>query len=164
MLYLTSTSTVVVIGPPGSGKTTVGRLLAERSGLPLYSTDNYLGDGHVAALYMVMKAIGDEGWIVEGMIGYRMLRKRKEFGLPAPDIVIELDATDDQIVRSYRERGKQCSLPHIRGFIKAHESVLHDYYAMDGEMPGIWIHSTSPHIAYLIGGGPDGTANNEASA
>lgn len=163
MLHLADTSTVVIIGPPGSGKTHVGLVLAESSGLPLYSTDRFLGDGHVQALYTVMRVIGDEGWIVEGMVGYRMLRKRKQLGMPAPDVVIQLTASDEQIERSYTERNKRCSLPHVKAFCKAHESVMKDYLLLDGEEPRIWIHAHSPHVCHLIGGGPHGTASSDSS-
>lgn len=164
MLHLAEHSTVVVIGPPGSGKTTVGTLLAESSGLPLYSTDTYLGAGHVEALYAIMQLCGDEGWIVEGMIGYRLLRKRKQLKMPAPDIVIELDASDDEIVAAYRKRGTYCDIRKVRAFCKAHEKVLEDYYVLDGELPRIWIHSKSEYLCHLIGGGPGGTASSDSSS
>jgi len=163
MLHLGPDTTVVVIGPPGSGKTAVGRVLAETSELPLYSTDHYLSDGHVAALYSIMQAVGDKGWIVEGMIGYRLLRKRKQLGMPPPDLVIQLHATDGQIVESYVRRGLQCNLPKVRAFIKAHETVLNEYLILDGDMPRIWVHADSPHMVHLIGGGPHGTASSDSS-
>jgi adenylate kinase family enzyme len=164
MLHLAANSTVVVIGPPGSGKTTVGKLLAETSELPLYSTDTYLGAGHVEALYAIMQLLGDEGWIVEGMIGYRLLRKRKQLRMTAPDIVIQLDASDRDIAEAYRQRGTHCDIAKVRAFCKAHETVLDDYVAMDGDMPRVWIHSKSPHLCHLIGGGPQGTARNDSSS
>ena len=161
MLGLCPDTQVVIIGPPGSGKTAVGRLLAEQSGLPLYSTDKFLGDGHVKALYAVMALAGDNGWIVEGMIGYRLLRKRKQLKLPAPDVVIQLGASDEQIAASYAERGKPCNLRLIKNFCAAHDSVPKDYWQLDGDEPRIWIYSQSAHICHLIGGGPEGTANSD---
>lgn len=167
MLHLAPTSTVVVLGPPGSGKSHVGTLLAESSGLPLYSTDEYLTDGHVAALHLVMQAIGDRGWIVEGMIGYRLLRKRAEFGMPPVDIVIELEATDQQIADAYRARDERCDIAKIRRFCKAHETVLRDYLLLDKERPKVWVHANSRHLVALlngrIGGGPDGKASSDSS-
>lgn len=163
MLHLHERSTVVVIGPPGSGKTHVAHVLAESSGLPVYSTDRFLSDGHVAALYLVMQAVGDCGWIVEGMVGYRFLRKRKQLGLPAPDIVIQLDATDEQIIDSYRTRQKHCDIRVIRNFCKAHDKVMEDYLLLDGEEPRVWVHANSRHLCHLIGGGPSGTGHSEAS-
>lgn len=161
MLHLADNSTVVVIGPPGSGKTYVGQLLAEDSGLPLYCTDAYLGNGHVAALYALMQLIGDEGWIVEGMIGYRLLRKRRQLGMPPPDIVIQLDATDEQIEESYKRRGKPCNLPLIRRFCAAHDKVLKDYLRLDGADPPVWVHANSQHLHHLIAGGPEGVENSD---
>lgn len=163
MLHLTDSTTVVIIGPPGSGKSHVGFVLAESSGLPIYSTDAYLTDGHVAALYAIMASIGDEGWIVEGMIGYRLLRKRKELGMPAPDIVIQLTATDEQIENAYVARKQKCDIKKIRAFCKAHDVVLDEYRLMDGDEPQIWIHAKSMHLCHLIGGGPHGTASSDSS-
>ena len=163
MLHLQPTTTVVVIGPPGSGKTHVAGVLAETSGLPVYSTDEYLSDGHVAAQYAVMREIGDTGWIIEGMIGYRFLRKRKQLGLPPPDIVIQLDADDAQISASYAARKKHYNIKTIRRFCAAHETVLDDYLRLDGEDPGIWVHANSFYLCHLIGGGPAGAGHNDAS-
>jgi hypothetical protein len=163
VLHLTPTTTVVIIGPPGSGKTTVGELLAEQSELPLYSTDKYLGYGHLHALYYIIREVGDVGWIVEGMIGYRLLRKRKQLGMPAPDIVIQLDARDDEIQQAYRARNKFCNLAHVKNFCKAHETVLKEYKLLDGDMPKVWVHTKSRNVCHLIGGGPAGRANNDSS-
>jgi hypothetical protein len=164
MLHLTPDSTVVVIGPPGSGKTYVGQVLAESSGLPLYSTDRFMGDVHLAALYAIMELTGDTGWIVEGMIGYRLLRKRQQFGMPPPDIVIQLDATDKEISHSYWARGQLCDVRRIKSFCRAHDAMLKDYFTLDHDLPKIWIHSRSQHICHLIGGGPDNAARNDSSS
>lgn len=155
MLHLAPDSTVVVIGPPGSGKTHVGELLAETSGLPLYSTDTFLDNGAVEALYVLMRACGDKGWIVEGMIGYRLLRKRAQLGMPPPHIVIELEASDQQIIDAYRCRNKHCDIAVIRRFCRSHEKILSDYLLLDHNRPRIWIHANSFHLHHLIGGGPE---------
>jgi hypothetical protein len=41
--------------------------------------------------------------------------------------------------------------------------VLEDYFLLDGDLPKLWIHSTSQHLCRLIGGGPSGIANNDSS-
>lgn len=161
MLYLHDKSMVVVIGPPGSGKSHVGQLLAEQSGLPLYSTDEFLNNGAVEALYAVMQATGDEGFIIEGMVGYRWLRKRKQLRLPAPDIVIQLEASDAEIARSYEQRSKRVSLQRIKTFCRSHEKILDDYYILDGDLPKVWVHGNSTAIAHLIEGGPAGAAPSD---
>jgi hypothetical protein len=101
------------------------------------------------------------------MIGYRLLRKRAQLHMPPPDIVIELEATDDQVIESYRLRGKQCNIHRVRAFCKANEAVLEDYFVLDSDKPRIWIHANSPTLCPLIqermGGGPAGTASNDSS-
>ena len=150
MLHLNDQNKVVIIGPPGSGKTHVATVLGESSDLPIYRTDKFLGDGHVKALYSVIDATGDEGYIIEGMIGYRLLRKLKQLKLPAPDIVIQLEADDFMIEESYAKRNKVVNLNRLKTFCKAHEKVLDDYYKLDGEEPAIWIHGSSQHVTKLL--------------
>jgi energy-coupling factor transporter ATP-binding protein EcfA2 len=117
MLSLHEESVVVVIGPPGSGKSKVGNLLAESSGLPLYSTEELTtGNKALTALKTIMHLCGDEGFIMEGMIGYRWLRKHKEMELPCPDIVIQLDASDEEIEDAMSKRDKHCNTKLIRKF------------------------------------------------
>lgn len=150
MLHLTQHTKVVIIGPPGSGKSHVATVLAESSELPVYRTDKFLNDGHVQALYAVMEAAGDDGYIIEGMVGYRLLRKLKQLDLPAPDIVIQLEADDYMIEESYAKRNKVCNMKRLRAFCKAHEKVMEDYYQLDGEEPKIWIHGDSHHVTSLL--------------
>lgn len=150
MLHLTQHTKVVIIGPPGSGKSHVATVLGESSELPIYRTDKFLNDGHVKALYAVMEAAGEEGYIIEGMVGYRLLRKLKQLDLPAPDIVIQLEADDYMIETSYAKRNKLCNIKRLRAFCKAHEKVMDDYYALDGDEPKIWIHGDSQHVTSLL--------------
>ncbi len=151
MLSLHEESVVVVIGPPGSGKSKVGNLLAESSGLPLYSTEELTtGNKALTALKTIMHLCGDEGFIMEGMIGYRWLRKHKEMELPCPDIVIQLEASDEEIEDAMSKRDKHCNTKLIRKFCAAHEKVLEDYYLLDEERPKVWIHGNSTQVAHLI--------------
>ena len=156
MLHLMETSQVVIIGPPGSGKTQVGELLSEESGLPLYSTEEFLGNMHCTALYAAMQATEEIGYILEGMVGYRWLRQLHQLNLPAPDVVIQLDATDEQIQRSYYLRGKHCNMSRLKRFCAAHEKVLSEYVRLDNSLPTIWIYGNSEELGHLIEGGPCG--------
>jgi len=151
MLSLHEDSVVIIIGPPGSGKSVVGNLLAESSGLPLYSTEELTtGNKALTALKAIMHLCGDEGFIMEGMIGYRWLRKQKEMELPMPDIVIQLDASDDEIEVAMASRDKHCNVKLIRKFCSAHEKVLADYYLLDEDRPKVWIHGNSESVAHIL--------------
>ena len=94
--YSFAGKTIVIIGSPASGKTTLGKALAAKYGQKLIQADDYMQHGYKEALYVMLADLIeiDEPVIVEGMQGYRLLRKGVELGNFYPDVVIELQVTD----------------------------------------------------------------------
>jgi len=162
-LPLCKHSRIAVIGPPGSGKESVGVLLAEQTGLPLYTSHTFFGDTHIMALGAVMDEVEEEGWIVAGMFAYRFIRRGERLGLSQPDVIIDMPATREQIRTSYKQRGKRCTLKRIVRYCEQAAGDLDDYMILDDIEPGIYIRSDSPIIERLIGGGPSGRRKRDSS-
>ena len=161
MLALTDTSVVLVIGPPGSGKAQLADTLGESSGLPVYSTDRFVGTTGLIAISTVIEVAEDKGFIVEGPVCYRWLRKRKQLKLRPPDIVISLTATDEEIEEAASSHSRYCDVQRIKAFHIAHERFLDNYLMLDQDKPTIWVHGDSNHLRSLIEGGPSGTSNRD---
>ena len=126
---------VVVIGRPASGKTTVSELLAEKNPLlKLWHTDDYIPYGGVEGLYQMMTELEADGYnnpaIIEGVGGYRLLRKGVELGIFSPDVVIELVVTDAQVERVYKSERIFGKLDKMPGFVKGLNTVLDGYRQM----------------------------------
>lgn len=126
-------STVVIIGPPASGKTYVANKLAhDNPSHKLIHTDDYIAFGFEPSLYYlldyVVEAKKTQPLIIEGILGYRLLRKGVQQGNFFPDIVIELEITDEQLTRTYKkERGGTSKLDYIRAMMKSNATVLRSY-------------------------------------
>jgi hypothetical protein len=133
--------TIVIIGSPASGKTTFGKALAAKHGQRLIHTDDYMQHDYKTALYVMLADLIeiDEPVIVEGMQGYRLLRKGVELGNFFPDVVIELSVTDEQVERVYRTERKAEKLPKLSAFNKMHQTILANYKAMENPHPPQWI-------------------------
>ena len=144
--------TVVIIGCPASGKTTLAKRLAERTGNRLVETDAYLRHDYKAALYELIEhdlMPFSGAVIVEGVQGYRLLRKGVE-GWEGwhfyPDVVIELKVTDEQVERVYKKermfdkrRAVDNVLKSVAAFAKMHQTILDKYRAMENPHPPKWI-------------------------
>lgn len=135
---------VVIIGCPASGKTTLARRLAERTGTRLVETDSYLGHDYKAALYELIERDlmpFSGAVIVEGVQGYRLLRKGVE-GWEGwhfyPDVVIELKVTPEQVDRVYRTERKGKKVGSLTAFNKMHSTILDKYRAIDNPHPPKW--------------------------
>lgn len=53
---------IVLVGMPGSGKTTIGRLLAEKAGLPFYDADVYLEEKNGRKIPDIISADGEDAF------------------------------------------------------------------------------------------------------
>lgn len=140
----------VIIGRPGSGKTTVGELLAEQNQeCRLWHTDDYIPYGGVEGLYQMMQEMEEAGYrspaIIEGVGCYRLLRKGAELGVFYPDVVIELVVSDEQVERVYTTERSPEKLKKMPGFVKGLDTVLAGYHSImvdrvcEGVLAPVWL-------------------------
>lgn len=144
--------TVLIIGHPASGKTTLMETLTTywTNHIPI-RCDDYKDAGYYQALYDILASIltlekMGYPFLIEGVQGYRLLRKGVETGKFYPDIVIELSTTLDRVEHVYTtQRGGFKS--GLRGFNAIHQKILDDYLGMDNPCPPTW-YTCQNHWAY----------------
>lgn len=133
---------VLIIGPPASGKTTLAKKLATPDHL-LIHTDDYMGLGYYDAMYSILDDIieSEKPTIVEGVQGYRLLRKGVEKNTYYPDIVIELKISDEKMEEIYRLERDPKKIRYLSSFNKMHEKILTDYQNMYNPKKPIWLYN-----------------------
>jgi hypothetical protein len=137
------TQNVLIIGCPASGKTYLSELLLkDNPGHKLYHSDKYIRHGYKEALYKLLEDLVKETkpTIVEGVQGYRLLRKGVELDCYYPDIVIELEITEARMFKTYAEQRRNKDASYLKGFNKMHQKILADYFAMENKhKPNQWL-------------------------
>lgn len=102
-------NTIVIVGLPATGKS----WLADRVPFShkVYRTDDYMYHDWEDALYALMADIkrGPAKQVIEGVQGYRLLRKLAQLNMKGPDLVIRCIATKELRQRRYMDRGKNLS-------------------------------------------------------
>lgn len=145
---------VLIIGCPASGKSTIAKMISERHPDSQYiQTDDYMQHGYEQSLYVLIDdlkrgyvsqeaAVRMNGpHIIEGILGYRLLRKGVEQDFYYPDVVIELLITDERMEQTYNEQRDPEKLKGARSQTKACATILGKYKEMfipDGQYPE-WI-------------------------
>ena len=122
---------VLIIGCPASGKTWLSNKL-KRSTHKLIHTDNYMVLGYEIGMYGALNdaSYSDMPTIVEGVHGYRMLRKGAEYGNYYPDIVIEMKVSEQRMLSTYRNERNLNKIKSLQQFHTTHEKILNDYRKM----------------------------------
>jgi len=137
---------VLIIGLPASGKTTLANKLHtfanDGAGHNLFHTDDYIPHGYEQALYVLMEDLkkSDQVYtIVEGILGYRLLRKGVQLDCYYPDLVIEMQVTQEQQARIYQQERDAKKLQYLKGFAATHQKTLNDYFELIGDRKPEWV-------------------------
>lgn len=143
-------STVVIIGPPAAGKTYVaGKLAIDNPGHKLIHTDDYIKYGYEASLYHLLddvvglKKLGP--LIIEGVLGYRLLRKGVQLNCFYPEMVVELEITYEQLERIYKTERDRTKLDYIKPMLKANVTVLRSYQLFENKHKPKFIKLKNPY-------------------
>jgi len=130
---------VLIIGCPASGKTYLFNKF--KTANKKFHTDDYRDYGFEQSMYEVLDDIKatKEKTIVEGIQGYRMLRKGVQLDCYYPDVVIELIISEQQMIDTYTKERDEKKIKYLRGFNKSHNKIISDYLQLENNHKPEWI-------------------------
>ena len=134
---------VLIIGPPASGKTWLCEQISNTSHFTI-RTDSYMLYGYNQSMYVCLDDIRNAmdfkmNTIVEGIQGYRLLRKGVELDCYYPDIVIELEISEKRMHETYKKERDPKKIKYLQSFNAAHQTILEDYFSLPNEKKPQWI-------------------------
>jgi len=124
---------ILIIGSPASGKTTFANGI--KGHFKVFHTDDYI-DNADALMKDVVAYKGRKA--VEGVGGYQLLLKGLKENTYHPDLVIELEVSDDDLQQAYMERGIE-KLKHVKAMRKGQLTMLTTYFALAGDKKPEWV-------------------------
>jgi adenylate kinase family enzyme len=124
---------IVIIGYPGHGKTYVYNKIYNNKTHYGINTDSFMSFGFEQSLYEIFNSLehyyqyGKLPYIIEGVQGYRFLRKSMELDKFKPDIVIQVQASKKRQVDVYSKERDPKKLKSMKSFEMGLEKTLNDY-------------------------------------
>lgn len=130
---------VLIIGCPASGKTYLTKQF--QTNHKKFHTDDYMKYGYEQAMYKVLDDIKNstENTLVEGIQGYRLLRKGVQLDCYYPDIVIQLIISEEQMFKTYRNERDEKKIKYLKGFNGMHDKIIKDYFMLENNKKPEWI-------------------------
>lgn len=133
---------ILIIGAPASGKSTFARQLKVlNQEHVILHTDDYIKYGFEQAVDVILEDIKrtNAPTIVEGMNGYRLLRRGYITGKYKPNLVVELLVTSEVQQKIYDTERDPYRYPHMKKFYGAQLKVLDDYRVLVGDNRPEWV-------------------------
>lgn len=115
---------IVIIGSPCSGKTSIASFLSEQLPRPYILTDDY--QNNLDKLLMDLTNY-NKPLIVEGTLGYRLLRKGLQTQTFIPDLIIKLECNDKTITHLYNKYRDPNKLNYVKGMINGLNKIWEGY-------------------------------------
>lgn len=136
---------VLIIGCPASGKTYL--LNQFKTEHRKFHTDDYISYGYEQSMYKCLDDIKatKEKTIVEGIQGYRLLRKGVQLDCYYPDIVIQLIISEQQMMNIYLNERDEKKIKYLKGFNKMHDKIINDYFMLENKHKAEWIKVFNNH-------------------
>lgn len=133
---------VLIIGCPASGKTFLANNL-KSDNHKIIHTDDYMRYGYKESLYVMIEDIQKlhvhTKSIVEGIQGYRLLRKGVELNCYHPDIVVQLEISEARMLQTYRTERPGKKIDSLYAFNNMHDKILNDYFRMYNPHKPKWL-------------------------
>lgn len=131
---------ILIIGCPASGKTTLAKSLSSKSHKTIH-TDSFLSSPKIA-MYSAIDAVNFSPipTIVEGTLGYHMLRYGAQYGSYLPNIVIELSIPEEKMIAIYSKERDPEKIKYLAQFNSSNSKILAEYQALIPErLKPVWI-------------------------
>lgn len=130
---------VLIIGCPASGKTHLVNQM--KTSHKIIHTDDYMQHGYEQAMYVILDEIknNQSNTLVEGVQGYRLLRKGVQLDCYYPDIVIQLIISESRMMETYKNERNAKKVQYLKGFNKMHDKILNDYFLIGNKSKPEWI-------------------------
>ncbi len=130
--------TIVIVGFPKTGKSTISKKLNDSLGRHIIASDDFglqhFEDFKKSCLTAYNKQIPI---IIEGVMGFRLLRRGLEENNFYPDLLIKTNSNNETIIHLYNKFGEGDKIPRVLSFNKGLNTMWDEYRAVLRNNPSL---------------------------